>query len=371
MGSPALLFNEIALKGILDLFDAPIYITDGAAKEVLFYNEAAKKEFGEGRLATLEFLSGATFGEKEESVEIKSKGYWVRVSQIELADKRVLRVFVFCDKTNSICGSRGDEDLKSLNETLERLVAEKSSKIVEQERMLFQQARMSAMGEMIAAIAHQWRQPLNALGIMIQGAKMEHEHVGISDEYMETFKKNAMEQINFMSKTIDSFRDFFKINKEKEGFDVTSSILDVVRLLRPQFASSGIYIIVNAEKKLTVNGYPNEFMQVILNILNNARDALLEKKPQTPEININIEQQGEYCVLSIADNGGGVDKRIIEKIFDPYFTTKGPDKGTGIGLYMAKKIIESNMDGYLGVRNSGTGCVFTIKIPLKSASRKK
>jgi len=259
-----------------------------------------------------------------------------------------------------------ENELRTLNDTLEKNVADKTSKIVEQERLLFQQARMSAMGEMIAAIAHQWRQPLNALGIMVQDVKLEHDQNGVSDEYMSTFKQRSMDQINFMSKTIDSFRDFFKINKEKVDFDVTETILDVVRLLRPQFASSGIFIIVNADKKQKVNGYPNEFMQVVLNILNNARDALIDKKPQTPQIIIDVSEKAAFCVITIADNGGGLDKKIIDKVFDPYFTTKGPDKGTGIGLYMSKTIIEVNMDGLLSVRNKEDGCEFTIKLPLSS-----
>ncbi len=260
-----------------------------------------------------------------------------------------------------------EKELRTLNDTLEKNVADKTSKIIEQERLLFQQARMSAMGEMIAAIAHQWRQPLNALGIMVQDVKFEHDQNGLSDEYMSAFKQRSMDQINFMSKTIDSFRDFFKINKEKVDFDVTEAILDVVRLLRPQFASSGIFIMVNAEKKQQVNGYPNEFMQVVLNILNNARDAIVDKKPQTPQIIIDVTKADNFCAISVADNGGGLDKTIIDKVFDPYFTTKGPDKGTGIGLYMSKTIIEVNMDGLLNARNKKDGCEFIIKIPFSSA----
>jgi signal transduction histidine kinase len=213
---------------------------------------------------------------------------------------------------------------------------------------------------MISAIAHQWRQPLNALGIMIQDAKMAYDFGDVDAGYMSSFKDKAMKQISFMSKTIDGFRDFFKIDKEKQNFNISEKISDVISLIEAQFESNNIKLIYNKEKCIA-NGYPNEFMQVILNILNNAKDELVAKKPHNAYVIINVSPKNDECIISITDNAGGIKPDIIERIFDPYFTTKAPDKGTGIGLYMAKNIIDK-MRGKLYVENSSTGAVFTIKL---------
>ena len=172
-----------------------------------------------------------------------------------------------------------------------------------------------------------------------------------------------MEQISFMSKTIDDFRDFFKIDKEIKSFPVISKINEVISLLKPQFASSDIQITLEQDCDCSVSGYPNEFMQVILNILNNAKDAIIQTKKEGGLIKITTRCRTNACVTTIEDNGGGIEKQVIEKIFDPYFTTKAPDKGTGIGLYMAKTIIEKHMEGTINVTNTENGALFTIMLP--------
>ena len=235
--------------------------------------------------------------------------------------------------------------------------------MIEHERLMMQQSRMSAMGEMIGAIAHQWRQPLNALGLMIQDADMSYRCNEMDTEYFASFKQKSMEQISFMSKTIDDFRDFFKIDKEIKSFPVISKINEVISLLKPQFASSDIQITLEQNCDCSVSGYPNEFMQVILNILNNAKDAIIQTKKEGGLIKITTRCRTNACVTTIEDNGGGIEKQVIEKIFDPYFTTKAPDKGTGIGLYMAKTIIEKHMDGAINVTNTENGALFTIMLP--------
>ena len=255
------------------------------------------------------------------------------------------------------------EELKCLNEMLERKIEIESAKMIEHERLMMQQSRMSAMGEMIGAIAHQWRQPLNALGLMIQDADMSYRCNEMDTEYFASFKQKSMEQISFMSKTIDDFRDFFKIDKEIKSFPVISKINEVISLLKPQFASSDIQITLEQNCDCSVSGYPNEFMQVILNILNNAKDAIIQTKKEGGLIKITTRCRTNACVTTIEDNGGGIEKQVIEKIFDPYFTTKAPDKGTGIGLYMAKTIIEKHMEGTINVTNTENGALFSIMLP--------
>lgn len=255
------------------------------------------------------------------------------------------------------------DELMCLNEMLERKVETESAKMVEHERLMMQQSRMSAMGEMIGAIAHQWRQPLNALGLMIQDADMSYRYGEMDKTYFETFKQKSMEQISFMSKTIDDFRDFFKIDKELKNFPIIVKIKEVISLLKPQFASSDISITLREDCDCTVFGYPNEFMQVILNILNNGKDAIIETKKESGLITITSLCQTGACIITIEDNGGGIPKKAVEKIFDPYFTTKAPDKGTGIGLYMAKTIIEKHMNGKISVTNGENGAIFAIELP--------
>ena len=156
---------------------------------------------------------------------------------------------------------------------------------------------------------------------------------------------------------------FFKIDKEIKSFPVISKINEVISLLKPQFASSDIQITLEQNCDCSVSGYPNEFMQVILNILNNAKDAIIQTKKEGGLIKITTRCRTNACVTTIEDNGGGIEKQVIEKIFDPYFTTKAPDKGIGIGLYMAKTIIEKHMEGTINVTNTENGALFSIMLP--------
>ncbi len=248
-----------------------------------------------------------------------------------------------------------------------------------QEQMLIQQSKMAAMGEMISAIAHQWRQPLNALAITIQDVKMAKHYGEMTDEYINDMVSGAMSQIKFMSKTIDDFRNFFKPNKHKENFTLTNAALDVVSLVSSQMKHLGISVEVYSPLEIEdedpgeifVHGYKNELKQVILNLLSNAKDAILEKREKgeldfVGEINVEVglkkEKGKRYAFLRVVDNGGGMGDDTINRVFEPYFTTKDQGKGTGIGLYMTKMIIEQNMHGTITALNSKNGgAAFEIK----------
>lgn len=231
-----------------------------------------------------------------------------------------------------------------------------------QEQLLIRQGRLAAMGEMIGNIAHQWRQPLNTLGLILQEFPIYYQRNLFSKEYLDASVTRAMQVINYMSKTIDGFRNFFGPEKEKEPFQASEVLAKTVSIVEAAFKELNLQIEVSADPEVVILGYPNEFSQVILNILMNAKDALLERKVAEPRVVVRLFQENGKRVLTIADNAGGISQEIIDKIFDPYFTTKGPDEGTGIGLFMSKTIIEKNMNGTLNVRNTEHGAEFRIEV---------
>ncbi|MDY0051671.1 MAG: ATP-binding protein [Aliarcobacter sp.] len=268
------------------------------------------------------------------------------------------------DSTNKLLEVKTFE-LEKLNKTLDNKIKEEIGKRIQQESILIQQSRLAATGEMIGNIAHQWRQPLSLITTCASGIKLEKEF-GISTEDTELEKLNTIIQSsNYLSKTIDDFRNFFKPNKEKKYFSIEEMTEQSIRLVNASFNFHFIKINKNYNQIQKVYGFPNEFSQAILNILSNAKDALSEKNIESPFINIEIYENEEYGFLGIEDNAQGISEDILTKIFDPYFTTKHKTQGTGIGLYMSKMIIEKNMNGSLTVENTKNGAKFIFVIPKK------
>jgi signal transduction histidine kinase len=219
------------------------------------------------------------------------------------------------------------------------------------------------MGEMIGNIAHQWRQPLNALGLVLQNINLEHQLGTLDDEFMQRSVDKGTKLTQTMSKTIDDFRDFFKPNRQREYFKIVDSIKSSIDLVESSFEHNNIKIKTDLDEHIKLSGHSNEFSQVVLNILSNAKDVLIDRNIKDKEVQISTFQKENNIFIEISDNAGGIPKGVIEKIFEPYFSTKEEGKGTGIGLYMSKTIVEENMDGKLSVRNNDNGAVFTIMIP--------
>ena len=256
---------------------------------------------------------------------------------------------------------------KILNNTLEEKIIVETSKQKEQEQLLIQQTRLAAMGEMIGNIAHQWRQPLNALGLVLQNLKFSYDIGELNENMMSKSINKATMLTNSMSKTIDDFRNFFKPNKAKEEFSINENVFKAIELVESTFEHHHIKL----EKHFSLEepkfyGFPNEFSQVILNILTNAKDAIFENKIENPLVIVQTKIEDSNILISIKDNGKGISEEIINKIFEPYFTTKDESKGTGIGLYMSKLIIENNMGGKIEVKNDDEGAIFTIKLPINN-----
>jgi|GEM_PF-367325 len=258
--------------------------------------------------------------------------------------------------------SRRQEAERALREeTLERLRAVESLR--EKEQMLIQQGRLAAMGEMISHIAHQWRQPLNSVGLLVQELPSMYETGELDKGCLEENVNKTMETLLHMSQTIDDFRDFFKPDKKKVKFKVKHIVGKTLSLIQESLKRLDITIELTALDDPVINGYPNEFSQVLLNILHNARDAFEGRNQnKTRIVKITLFTENNNSVVTIADNAGGIPEEIIDKIFEPYFTTKGPDKGTGVGLYMSNTIIRRNMNGDLTVRNIEEGAEFRIVV---------
>lgn len=254
------------------------------------------------------------------------------------------------------------ENVRRVDQTIRIVSIVDLTELKQKEHLLFQQSKMALMGEMMSAIAHQWRQPLNALAAlnMQVETKLEFNDVMTYDEY-SPICENINKQLNYMSKTIDDFRDFFIPSKTKIEFNICQIIKDVHEILRPQLENNNIVFTFTCEK-VFFYGFPNEFKQVIINILNNAKDAIIINKIKDGEISVEVKKTKDNIVIYLKDNGGGIDKAIINKVFNPYFTTKFESKGTGIGLYMSKMIIEKSMSGMLNVESNDGKTIFTIKL---------
>lgn len=232
---------------------------------------------------------------------------------------------------------------------------------LQQQEFLTHQSKLASMGEMIGNIAHQWRQPLTHLSYIMMNLKTAFEKDRLTSEYFDKKSNEAKNQLEFMSHTIDDFRDFFKVSKEKELFSLKIAIDEVINLLSASLNSYKIEVKFDYENDIEVKSLRGELLQVLFNLLNNAKDEFIRRETSNPLINIHLYAEKKKTFIKISDNAGGIKNEIIEKVFEPYFTTK--DKGLGIGLYMSKMIIEKNIGGKLDVSNIEEGALFSIKIP--------
>ncbi|MCK9337504.1 MAG: DUF3365 domain-containing protein [Arcobacteraceae bacterium] len=234
---------------------------------------------------------------------------------------------------------RREKELLDSNYILEQRVAQELEKSLKQERTLIQQNKTATMGEMMSAIVHQWKQPLNIMSIANSSIQLDMMMDNINKENLEKQTDNIEKQIDHMNDTMNDFRSFFKPS-QKSNYEVKKVVEDVTQLIGAIYKSNGVNILVDVEDGCVTSGYQSELSQVFINILNNARDIILEKNPDIRNILIEIKKVNQKIVIKVKDFAGGIPEDIIERIFEPYFTTKPDDKGTGIGLDMSKVIIE-------------------------------
>jgi PAS domain S-box-containing protein len=249
--------------------------------------------------------------------------------------------------------------LQKLNINLQNEVRKEVAKNREKDKYLMYQSRLAQMGEMISMIAHQWRQPLAAIAASAAVLTHRVQREELDTETVEKIADNIQKYTKHLSETIDDFRGFFKPNKEKESTTWKAIVEDVIRIVEIPLYNKDIKLIKEIRKDTAFTCYANEIKQVLLNLIKNAEDVLSERKVQHGEIHIIVEERK----VKVMDNGGGIAEDILEKIFDPYFSTKEEKGGTGLGLYMSKMIIEEHSHGKLSVHNDEKGAVFTIELP--------
>ncbi len=225
----------------------------------------------------------------------------------------------------------------------------------EQKELLVHQSKLASMGEMIGNIAHQWRQPLTHLGYTFMNIKEAQKHAELTEEYLDKKIEEANRQLAFMSETIDDFKDFYTPKKEKETFSLLQATQETLEIMAHTFKQNNIEVELIRLHDSHIYNYKNEYKQVLLNLLSNAKDALIEREIQTAKITLKIDNNS----IQVEDNAGGIKEDIIKRIYEPYFTTK--EGNSGIGLYMSKMIVEKNMRGKLLVKNNDKGALFAVQ----------
>ncbi|MEA1914260.1 MAG: ATP-binding protein [Campylobacterota bacterium] len=255
----------------------------------------------------------------------------------------------FNHMVNAIDGK--NEELRAINNDLEVKIKDAVQEIRDKDTLLQEQSKMAALGELLANIAHQWRQPLSAITTNVTGLQIQKEYgVEVKDDELIEKLKNINTTAQHMSETIESFRDFYKSDKEMKKVNIKHLIEKTIKLLQSKFDHKDIQIITDLED-IEVEILEGELIQVFMNLLSNAYDVLEDKKQEEKVVMVDMHAHDQYLICEVKDNGGGVQKDIINKVFDPYFTTKHQSRGTGIGLYMSAQMIKNHLHGDIGVYN--------------------
>ncbi len=264
------------------------------------------------------------------------------------------------DMKNLDCGLYIEE--KYNNELLDTIsqLQEKEKTIQEKDRQLFEQSKRAEMGEMIGNIAHQWRQPLAIINTIVGILQEKNSITTISKEELKEKLEKMQTRILYMSDTIEDFMNYYRPDKEKSTFKIIDALTQALEVAH---INNKVELTVSTDETLTLYGLKNEYIQVIVSILSNIHDLIIEREIKRPEIDIKLYKENNYSTLSITDNVGGIKDENLSKIFNPYFTTKHQSMGTGLGLYIAKMIIEDTMSGSLSVKNTYDGVTFTIRTP--------
>ncbi len=308
-------------------------------------------------------LSGRTWRGEFHNRKKNGELFWEQASISPVKDALGAITSFVAVKEDITERKRVEAELLRLNETLEQRVAQEVKKNLRHELLLIQQSRLAAMGEMIGNIAHQWRQPLNALGLLLFNIKDAYRFDALDAAYLEQAVLDGNRLVQKMSTTISDFSNFFRPDKEKRVFSALEQIREAVALVEAGFQTSDIPIHIDAPQDVNLMGFANEYSQVLLNMLSNAREAILARGHAiSGRVDIVLSEQDGMGCVSVCDNGGGIPANILERIFDPYFSTK--EKGSGIGLYMSKMIIERNMNGAITAANIAGGAAFRICVPL-------
>jgi signal transduction histidine kinase len=235
--------------------------------------------------------------------------------------------------------------------------------LMEQEELIIAQSRQAAMGEMIGMIAHQWRQPISVIAMGANNMLMD---IALKEVKEEDFKIEAeliLKQTQYLSKTIDDFRNFFRPSKDKDETNVCDVVLEAKEIMGKSFENNNIELLFSETIDETILTYSRELLQVILNLLKNSKEAIESNKTKNAYIKVDVKSIKDFIKITVCDNGGGIDEAIIGRIFEPYFSTKEEKTGTGLGLYMSKTIIQKHLHGTIVATNRDEGVCFTVRVP--------
>ena len=292
-------------------------------------------------------------------VNINSSGANKLKKQRYKKAKAVIKEYDILDALANIAKVSSDE-LEKLNKKLEKKVKIEVEKNLKKDSILIHRSRLAQMGEMMSLIAHQWKQPLSAISATSSGLHIKIE----LDMYDKEFFLNSLtkieELVNHLSTTIDDFSNFFKPSKIKKEFYLYEAVNKALSIATYSLSKKSIDLVLDLDKSLRVKTFQNELIQVLLNIIKNAENILIKREIENPKIYIRLFEKDGKKIIEIEDNAGGIDKKIISKIFEPYFSTKATKDSTGLGLYMSRFIVEDSLGGELKVRNSENGAVFSI-----------
>ncbi len=324
-----------------------------------------------GKVWALYVLLNPNKTHKAKMTDAKGETHIFIVNIKEYDAKNSIEIITFSDVTeleflknnleDTVCLKT--EELRDLNQNLEACIKTEVEKNREKEKQLFEREKMAQMGEMIGNIAHQWRQPLSTISTCASGMQMQDELGLLDSENLHENLDMIVSTSQFLSDTIDDFRDFINEDKSRKLFNISDTIDQVVKIIKDTYLHNFIELKVQKVDK-EIDSIPGEVSQVLLNILNNAKDILVEKKISSKWVELKTISEDDRIIITIEDNGGGVPEDILPKIFDPYFTTKHQSAGTGIGLYMSHKIVTKNLKGHLYVKNTSAGAKFFIELPI-------
>jgi PAS domain S-box-containing protein len=326
---------------------------DRVTREVYnFCNEGADQLRLEYRIRTkggeIRWVSEHTNVERNAAGDVKNfEGIVIDITERKLIEEQL---------------KRQKQQLEELNHTLEHRVQEEVVKNREKDIMLIQQNRQAAMGDLLEHIAHQLKQPLTVASLLVQNLWDSHTCNELTAENIQETINKTTDLLEHMAQTIEVFRDFYRPDKEKTAFRISDSVDNALTFISPALKNQSIAVELDVDSGLLATGYPREYIQVLLNVLSNARDALKERKTEKPKIMIKGIAEGNRAVVTITDNAGGIPESIVSNIFDLYVTTKEASGGTGIGLHMSKNIIEKNMHGSLTAHNTDSGAQFRIAV---------
>ena len=307
-------------------------IENGAEKEIILQNLKDTEELYKKTLHRLEIITIQSDRQQEQVLKLNEK----------------------LEKTIG--------ELNDYKDSLEIKVADETEKRLTQEKILIQNAKMAEMGNMLGAIIHQWNQPITVIGMIADLLEAEAEDGVAKKEDIIGYTDTIRDRIKFLSATIQDFRNFFKPDKEVKLFSPKELVENVVSIISHQILKYKATLTVSGDSGKIAAGFPNEIKHVILNLINNALEACGQNKTEKPVINIDITRQNDKAVITISDNGGGIPEEIMQKLFEPYNSSKG-EAGTGIGLTLAKTIVEEHHKGSITAKNTDIGALFRIELP--------